>query len=89
MEGVAGVCAWQQVDARTPHPDFAIFRRYYTQEVAGAIEGARAGGAAEVLVNDSHGPMRNLLLDELPRRCSRHLRQPQTVLDGARCRPRL
>ena len=31
-----------------------------------AIEGARAGGAGEVLVNDSHGPMRNLLLDELP-----------------------
>lgn len=66
MEGVAGVCAWEQVEARTPHPDFAIFRRYYTQEVTNAIEGARAGGAADVLVNDSHGPMRNLLLDELP-----------------------
>jgi D-amino peptidase len=66
MEGVAGVCAWEQVDARTPHPDFAIYRRHYTQEVRSAIEGARAGGAAEVLVNDSHGPMRNLLLDELP-----------------------
>jgi D-amino peptidase len=66
MEGVAGVCAWEQVDARTPHPDYAIFRRYYTQEVRSAIEGARAGGASEILVNDSHGPMRNLLLDELP-----------------------
>ena len=66
MEGVAGVCAWEQVDARTPHPDFAIYRRYYTQEVTNAIEGARAAGATEVLVNDSHGPMRNLLLDELP-----------------------
>ena len=66
MEGVAGVCAWEQVDARTPHPDFAIYRRYYTQEVTSAIEGARAAGATEALVNDSHGPMRNLLLDELP-----------------------
>ncbi len=66
MEGVAGVCAWEQVDARTPHPDYEIFRRYYTQEVVGAIEGARAGGATRVLVNDSHGPMRNLLLDDLP-----------------------
>ena len=66
MEGVAGVCAWEQVDARTPHPDFAIYRRYYTREVTSAIEGARAGGATDVLVNDSHGPMRNLLLDELP-----------------------
>ncbi len=66
MEGVGGVCAWEQVDARTPHPDFATYRRYYTQEVSSAIEGARAGGAAGVLVNDSHGPMRNLLLDRLP-----------------------
>jgi D-amino peptidase len=66
MEGIAGVCAWEQVDARTPHPDFAIFRRYYTREVNSAIEGARASGATDVLVNDSHGPMRNLELEELP-----------------------
>ncbi|HMF27884.1 MAG TPA: M55 family metallopeptidase [Candidatus Cybelea sp.] len=66
MEGVAGVCAWDQVDARKPHAEFEIYRRYYTQEVVSAIEGARSGGAGDVLVNDSHGPMRNLLLDELP-----------------------
>jgi D-amino peptidase len=66
MEGVAGVCAWEQVDARTPHPDFEIYRRCYTQEVRSAIEGARAGGATRAVVNDAHGPMRNLLLDDLP-----------------------
>ncbi len=66
MEGVAGVCAWEQVDARTPHPDYSIYRRYYTQEVRSAIEGARAGGASGILVNDGHGPMRNLLFDDLP-----------------------
>ena len=66
MEGIAGVCAWEQVDARTPHPEFAIYRRYYTREVDAAIGGARAGGAGEVLVNDAHGPMRSLLFDELP-----------------------
>lgn len=66
MEGVAGVCAWEQVDARTPHPEYATYRRFYTQEICSAIEGARAAGAGDVLVNDSHGPMRNLLLDELP-----------------------
>jgi D-amino peptidase len=66
MEGVAGVSGWEQVDARTPHPEYAIYRRYYTQEVAAAIEGARRAGAGEILVNDSHGPMRNLLFDDLP-----------------------
>ena len=66
MEGVAGVCAWEQVDARRRIPTTTIYRRYYTQEVHSAIEGARAGGASGVLVNDAHGPMRNLLLDDLP-----------------------
>jgi len=85
MEGVAGVCAWQQVDARTPHPEFAIYRRFYTQEVTSAIEGARAGGAAGVLVNDSHGPMRNLLLDELPDdvRVISGNRKPFSMVQGA------
>lgn len=85
MEGVAGVCAWQQVDARTPHPEYAHFRRYYTREVASAIEGASAAGAREVLVNDSHGPMRNLLLDELPR-CVRVIfgnRKPFSMVQDA------
>lgn len=66
MEGVAGVSGWEQVDARTPHPEYARYRRLYTREVRSAIDGARAAGAREVLVNDSHGPMRNLLFDELP-----------------------
>lgn len=66
MEGVAGVTAWEQVDARTPSPEYPQYQRYYTQEVAAAIAGAKAAGATEILVNDSHGPMRNLLLDELP-----------------------
>lgn len=66
MEGVAGVTAWQQVDARTPHAEYATYRRYYTQEVRAAIDGARDTTPCEVLVNDSHGPMHNLLFDELP-----------------------
>jgi D-amino peptidase len=66
MEGVAGVCSWQQVDARTPHPEYEMFRRYYTQEIAAAITGARSTGPAEIVANDSHGPMRNFLFEELP-----------------------
>ncbi len=66
MEGIAGVCAWEQVDARTPHPEYSVYRRYYTREIGAAIAGARAGGTGDVVINDSHGPMRNLLFDELP-----------------------
>jgi D-amino peptidase len=85
MEGVAGVCAWQQVDARTPHPEYETYRRYYTQEVNSAIEGARAAGAGDVLVNDSHGAMRNLLLDELPTdvRVIFGNRKPFSMVQGA------
>jgi D-amino peptidase len=85
MEGVAGVCSWEQVDARTPQRDYAIYRRYYTREVRTAIEGARAAGAAKVLVNDSHGPMRNLLLDELPHdvRVLFGNRKPFSMVQGA------
>jgi D-amino peptidase len=66
MEGVAGVCSWEQVDARGYAPEYAIYQRYLTQEVRAAIDGARDAAACEILVNDSHGPMRNLLFDGLP-----------------------
>lgn len=66
MEGVAGVSSWQQVDARTPHPEYSQYARYYTLELCAAIAGARDVESCEVLLNDSHGPMRNIVLDELP-----------------------
>lgn len=66
MEGTAGVCSWSQVDARNCTPEYFTYREYMTAEVCAAIEGARQAGAAEILVNDSHGPMRNLNLDRVP-----------------------
>ena len=66
MEGTAGVCSWQQVDARNYTPDYFIYQKYMTAEVCAAVDGARSAGATQVLINDSHGPMRNLILDELP-----------------------
>lgn len=66
MEGTAGVSSWDQVDARSYTPDYFIYREIMTAEVCAAIAGARKGGAREFTINDSHGPMRNLLLDELP-----------------------
>jgi D-amino peptidase len=66
MEGTAGVCSWEQVDARKYTPDYFIYRKYMTAEVRAAIDGAREAGASGITVNDSHGPMRNIILDDMP-----------------------
>lgn len=66
MEGTVGVCSWEQVDARNYKPDYFIYRKYMTAEVCAAIAGAREAGASGITVNDSHGPMRNIILDDVP-----------------------
>src|SRR4051795_80891 len=58
MEGIGGV--------NHPHPSNAGHDRYpaavslMVGEANAAVEGALAGGATDVLVNDSHGGMYNL-----------------------------
>lgn len=63
IEGVAGVVHGEQ--GRPGNPEYERARRLMTQEVNAAIAGAFEGGATEILVNDSHGPMRNLLIEDL------------------------
>jgi len=84
MEGTAGVCSWAQVDPSNVH-EYPVYRRYMTREVAAAIDGARAAGANEFLVNDSHWDMRNLLWDELPEdvRMIAGARKPLSMAHGA------
>ncbi|HEX3466345.1 MAG TPA: M55 family metallopeptidase [Candidatus Elarobacter sp.] len=65
MEGTAAVCSWTQVD-RTNTTEYPYYRRLMSQEVRAAIDGAREAGVGDVLVNDSHASMRNVLWDELP-----------------------
>jgi D-amino peptidase len=65
MEGTAGVCSWKQCDPGDAR-EYPIYRRFMTREVRAAIDGAREAGAREIMVNDSHWDMRNLLFDELP-----------------------
>ena len=65
MEGTAGICSWAQVDPSNLH-EYPVYRRYMTREVAAAIAGAREAQACDVVVNDSHWDMRNLLWGELP-----------------------
>ncbi len=63
MEGISGVVNWDHVSAK--HKEYDRFRELMTAEVNAAIEGALSGGADQVLVNDSHGGMTNLLIEEL------------------------
>jgi D-amino peptidase len=67
MEGIAGVVHEDQTNPIDPRcaGEYSRFRRLMTLEANAAIEGALAGGATKVLVNDSHWTMRNLLAEEL------------------------
>jgi D-amino peptidase len=59
MEGVAGIVDWSQCRP-DGGPAYALGCRLMLDEVNAAIDGALAGGATDILVNDSHGAMANL-----------------------------
>ena len=63
MEGTAGVVDWDQCVG--DGPEAAAGRRLLLNEVNAALEGALAGGATEIVLNDSHANMRNLPPGEL------------------------
>ncbi|MCX6143124.1 MAG: M55 family metallopeptidase [Ignavibacteriales bacterium] len=62
MEGITGVVSADQTGAG---PDYGMARKWMTDDVNAAIVGALEAGATEVVVNDSHGDMRNILPGEL------------------------
>jgi D-amino peptidase len=66
MEGVSGVVHVDQT--RRTGADYERARRWMTAEADAAVKGAFDAGASAVLVNDSHGDMRNLVLEELDAR---------------------
>jgi len=63
MEGIAGVVTGDHVTSN--HKEYERFRKLMTAEANAAIEGALAGGTSRVVVNDSHGGMANILIEEL------------------------
>jgi D-amino peptidase len=65
MEGVVGAVTSDQLGPSGF--EYGYFRELMTAEVNAAIEAARAAGATEILVSDSHGNGENLLMDRLPR----------------------
>lgn len=73
MEGTTGVVNWVQVsppwlEGKGPM-EYERARQRMTREVSAAVRGALAGGADEVIINDSHNGMKNILIDDLPRGC--------------------
>lgn len=59
IEGVAGVVAPAQGQAG--HAEYEKARVLMTEEVNAVVAGLAQAGAEEIVVNDSHGPMTNLL----------------------------
>jgi D-amino peptidase len=68
MEGATGV-TWP-ADVEPGTEQWQRCRRMFTSDVNAAIAGFFAGGADEVLVNEAHATMRNLLLEDLDRRAA-------------------
>jgi len=65
MEGVVGAVTDEQLGPSGF--EYQRFREFMTNEVLAAIEGARAAGATEFLVSDSHGNGQNLLIEKFPK----------------------
>jgi D-amino peptidase len=64
MEGIAGVVTGDQLNPQGF--EYERFRGFMTNEALAAIEGARAAGATEFVVSDSHGNGESLLIERFP-----------------------
>ena len=82
MEGIAGVT--DPEDVLPNGSEYQTCRRYMTGDANAAIAGAYDAGAKDVLVNDSHWIMRNLLLHDLDKRAKviKGFHKPLCMLQG-------
>lgn len=64
MEGVTGVASALHMK----ESGYGRMVKVMTAEVNAAVRGAFAGGATEVVVNDAHGSMTNILIEDLDER---------------------
>lgn len=66
IEGVSGIVAWSQCGGpNANHYDYQWARARMTADTNAAIRGARAAGATDIVLRDSHGNSKNLLIDQL------------------------
>jgi D-amino peptidase len=63
IEGISGVVNGSFTSQK--EYDYGRARKLMTDEVNAAVAGAKLAGAEEILVNDSHGPMTNVLIEDL------------------------
>jgi D-amino peptidase len=63
MEGISGIAGSDQLSAAGA--EYNRSRKLMADDTNAAIRGARLGGATDIVVNDSHGSMRNLRLEDL------------------------
>ncbi|MCL2549086.1 MAG: M55 family metallopeptidase [Symbiobacteriaceae bacterium] len=81
MEGISGVAAGRQLR----DTEYGRFRKIMTQDVNAAIRGACEAGATDILVNDAHGNMCNILVEDLDPRArlisgsTKHLLQMEGI----------
>jgi D-amino peptidase len=75
MEGIAGIAHLNQVWRGSD--DFPAARLLMTKEANAAVAGAFDGGATDVVVNDSHGDMNNLLPEEMDPRAELLIGSPK------------
>lgn len=64
MEGVAGAVTGSQMGPSGF--EYGRFREFMTKEALAAVTAAKAAGATEIVVADSHGNGENLLIDQFP-----------------------
>jgi D-amino peptidase len=66
---IEGICGVVDIDhTKRDGKDYRIARKLMAKEVNAAVEGAFRGGASEVVVNDGHGSMINLITEDLDER---------------------
>ena len=63
MEGIWGVVHSDQTSGQGH--DYSAARKWMADDVNAVVEGLFEAGAAEIVVNDSHGSMRNILAQDL------------------------